>query len=111
MRVAQEEIFGPVVSVITYEDEDEAIAIANDSIYGLSGAVYTADLEHGFEVAQRIRTGTVSVNATIIDFTVPSAATSSPASDVKAASRVSRSSSRPRRCICPPSGSGSPAPR
>ncbi|MGV9863717.1 aldehyde dehydrogenase [Rhodococcus koreensis] len=71
MRVAQEEIFGPVVSVITYEDEEEAIAIANDSIYGLSGAVYTADLEHGFEVAQRIRTGTVSVNATIIDFTVP----------------------------------------
>lgn len=71
MKVAQEEVFGPVISVITYEDEADAIAIANDSIYGLSGAVYTADLDHGFEVAQKIRTGTISVNAAIIDFTLP----------------------------------------
>ncbi|MBF6277501.1 MULTISPECIES: aldehyde dehydrogenase [Nocardia] len=71
MRVAQEEVFGPVISVITYEDEDDAVAIANDSIYGLSGAVYTEDLERGYAVAQRIRTGTVSVNGSVIDFTLP----------------------------------------
>ncbi|KAA9156782.1 aldehyde dehydrogenase [Amycolatopsis acidicola] len=71
MRVAQEEIFGPVISVITFEDEDDAVAIANDSVYGLSGAVYTADLEHGFEVARRIRSGTVSVNCAAMDFTLP----------------------------------------
>jgi len=71
MEVAQEEIFGPVISVITYEDEADAIEIANDSIYGLSGAVYTADLEHGYEVARQIRTGTISVNASIMDFTLP----------------------------------------
>lgn len=71
MRVAQEEVFGPVVSIITYEDEADAIAIANDSVYGLSGAVYTNDLDHGFEVARQIRTGTISVNASIMDFTLP----------------------------------------
>ncbi|WP_109529517.1 MULTISPECIES: aldehyde dehydrogenase [Nocardia] len=71
MRIAQEEVFGPVISVITYEDEDEAVAIANDSIYGLSGAVYTEDLDRGYALAQRIRTGTVSVNGSVIDFTLP----------------------------------------
>ncbi|MFI6313939.1 aldehyde dehydrogenase [Nocardia fusca] len=71
MRIAQEEVFGPVISLITYEDEDDAVAIANDSIYGLSGAVYTEDLERGYAVAQRIRTGTVSVNGSVIDFTLP----------------------------------------
>ncbi|MET7773208.1 aldehyde dehydrogenase [Nocardia sp. NPDC005366] len=71
MRVAQEEVFGPVISVITYEDEDDAVAIANDSIYGLSGAVYTEDLERGYALAQRIRTGTISVNGSVIDFTLP----------------------------------------
>jgi acyl-CoA reductase-like NAD-dependent aldehyde dehydrogenase len=62
MRIAQEEIFGPVLSVITYEDEDEAVAIANNSMYGLSGSVFTSDLEHGLELAKRIRTGTVELN-------------------------------------------------
>ncbi|ODU07635.1 MAG: aldehyde dehydrogenase [Pseudonocardia sp. SCN 72-86] len=71
MRVAREEIFGPVVSIITYEDEDDAVAIANDSIYGLYGAVFTVDDEYGYEVAQRIRSGVVSVNAAIRDFTLP----------------------------------------
>ncbi|OZE93175.1 aldehyde dehydrogenase [Rhodococcus sp. 14-2686-1-2] len=71
MEVAQGEIFGPVVSIITYEDEADAIAIANDTIYGLSGAVYTEDLDHGFEAAKKIRTGTISVNAAIIDFALP----------------------------------------
>jgi aldehyde dehydrogenase (NAD+) len=62
MRVAQEEIFGPVMAMIGYDSEDEAVAIANDSIYGLSGSVWTADRDHGLAIARRVRTGMVSVN-------------------------------------------------
>ncbi|BEP13879.1 aldehyde dehydrogenase [Acidothermaceae bacterium B102] len=61
-RIAQEEIFGPVLAVLTYETEDEAVAIANDSGYGLNGAVFTADPQRGLSVASRIRTGTVELN-------------------------------------------------
>lgn len=71
MRIAQEEVFGPVISIITYKDEDDAVAIANDSIYGLSGAVFTDDPERGFEVAQRIRTGVMNVNTSVLDFSLP----------------------------------------
>lgn len=62
MRIAQEEIFGPVVAVIPYHGEEEAIRIANDSMYGLSGSVWTSDDEHGRAVARRIRSGSVGVN-------------------------------------------------
>ncbi len=62
MRIAQEEIFGPVLTVLTYDSEDEAVAIANDSEYGLNGSVFTSDLEHGLEIARKIRTGTVELN-------------------------------------------------
>jgi acyl-CoA reductase-like NAD-dependent aldehyde dehydrogenase len=62
MRIAQEEIFGPVIVVIPYEDEADAIRIANDSPYGLNGAVFTADREHGVDIARAIRTGGFSVN-------------------------------------------------
>lgn len=62
MRIAQEEIFGPVVCLLPYESEDEAISIANDSAYGLSGAVFAADPEHGVSIARRVRTGTLSIN-------------------------------------------------
>jgi betaine-aldehyde dehydrogenase len=62
MRVAQEEIFGPVLALIPYDSEDDAVRIANDSIYGLSGSVWTADPEHAVDLARRIRTGMVSVN-------------------------------------------------
>ena len=62
MRIAQEEIFGPVLAVLAYDDEDEAVAIANNSSYGLAGSVFTADVEHGLEVARQIRTGTVELN-------------------------------------------------
>jgi betaine-aldehyde dehydrogenase len=62
MRIAQEEIFGPVVALIPYDDEADAIRIANDSIYGLSGSVWTEDPEAGFAVAKEIRTGLVAIN-------------------------------------------------
>jgi aldehyde dehydrogenase (NAD+) len=60
--IAQEEIFGPVLVVIPYEDDDDAVRIANNSRYGLSGAVTSASIERALGVARRIRTGTVSVN-------------------------------------------------
>ena len=62
MTIAQEEIFGPVLTVITYANEREAVAIANDSKYGLGGAVYAHDPEQGIDIASRIVTGTCSVN-------------------------------------------------
>ncbi|WP_239460098.1 aldehyde dehydrogenase [Nocardioides daejeonensis] len=62
MRVAQEEIFGPVVAVIAYDDEEAAIRIANDSVYGLSGSVWSPDVDRALGVARRIRTGMVSIN-------------------------------------------------
>jgi len=62
MTIAREEIFGPVLSVIAYRDDEDAIRIANDSDYGLSGSVWTADAARGLEVARRVRTGTFGVN-------------------------------------------------
>lgn len=62
MTIAQEEIFGPAITILTYTDEADALRIANDSIYGLSGSVWTADFDAGVRVARGIRTGMVSVN-------------------------------------------------
>ncbi len=62
MRIAQEEIFGPVVCVIKYESDDEAIAIANDSVYGLGGGVFSTNNTRAVRVAEKIRTGTVWIN-------------------------------------------------
>lgn len=61
--IAQEEIFGPVLSVIPYTDEAEAISIANDSVYGLGGSVWTRDMDRGESLARRIHTGTIGINA------------------------------------------------
>ena len=61
-EIAQEEVFGPVLAVIPYDGEDEAVRIANDSIYGLSGAVYSGDQERAIALARRIRSGTFSIN-------------------------------------------------
>jgi len=71
MKIAQEEIFGPVVSVITYENEDDAIAIANNSMYGLSGSIFTSDLQRGLHLAKQIRTGTVELNGSPAGFAAP----------------------------------------
>ncbi len=62
MTIAQEEIFGPVLSIIAYEDEADAIRIANDSVYGLAGSVWTTDVPKGIEISQQIRTGTYGIN-------------------------------------------------
>lgn len=62
MTIAQEEIFGPVLSLIAYEDEDDAVRIANDTVYGLSGGVWSGDPERAKRVARRLRTGQVEIN-------------------------------------------------
>lgn len=62
MRIAREEIFGPVLVVIAFDDDDDAVRIANDSIYGLSGMVTSADEERALAVAKRIRSGAINVN-------------------------------------------------
>ncbi|ORW01219.1 aldehyde dehydrogenase family protein [Mycobacterium kyorinense] len=64
-HIAQEEVFGPVLTVLRYRDEHEAVAIANNSPYGLGGAVWCSDVDRGTEVARRIRTGQVSVNGSL----------------------------------------------
>jgi betaine-aldehyde dehydrogenase len=71
MTIAQEEIFGPVLSVIPYTDEADAIAIANDSAYGLCGTVWGADAAHATDVARQIQTGTIGVNHFSMAFEAP----------------------------------------
>jgi betaine-aldehyde dehydrogenase len=71
MRIAQEEIFGPVLALIPFDDEDQAVAIANDSDYGLAGSVWTADAERGLDIARKVRTGTYGVNQYLMDFSSP----------------------------------------
>jgi acyl-CoA reductase-like NAD-dependent aldehyde dehydrogenase len=62
MTIAQEEIFGPVLAIMPYDDEDDAVRIANDTMYGLAGGVWSADEERAKRVAARIRTGQVEIN-------------------------------------------------
>jgi aldehyde dehydrogenase (NAD+) len=71
MRIAREEIFGPVLAVIPYDDERQAVNIANDSEYGLAGSVWTADLGKGMDIARRVRAGTFGVNQYTMDFIAP----------------------------------------
>ena len=71
MRIAQEEIFGPVLATIPYDDVDHAVRLANDSEYGLAGSVWTADAAQGLEIARRVRTGTYGVNQYTMDFVAP----------------------------------------
>ncbi len=62
MTIAREEIFGPVLSILPYRDEEEAVAIANDSDYGLAGFVDSQDLDHARSIARRLRVGQVRIN-------------------------------------------------
>ena len=62
MTIAQEEIFGPVLSILPYDSEEEAIDIANDTIYGLAGAVWAGTQERAIHVARQLRTGQVEIN-------------------------------------------------
>jgi betaine-aldehyde dehydrogenase len=71
MTIAQEEIFGPVLSIIPYKDEEEAVRIANDSPYGLAGAVWSKDDAHAQRVARRIRAGQVDVNGGAFNLNAP----------------------------------------
>jgi len=71
MEIAREEVFGPVVTLIAYDDDDDAIRIANDSPYGLSGAVSSGDLQHARDVARRIRAGMFHINGKGLDGTSP----------------------------------------
>lgn len=68
MTIAREEIFGPVLCIIAYEDENDAVRIANDTVYGLSGYVTSGDVERARRVARRMRAGNVHVNGARIDF-------------------------------------------
>ena len=70
-RIAQEEIFGPVLAVIPYDGDDQAIALANDSEFGLAGTVWSTDDERATEVARAVRTGTIGVNDYQLDFRAP----------------------------------------
>ena len=69
--IAREEVFGPVLSIIPYDREEDAVRIANDSEYGLGGSVWTSDADHGTDIARRIQTGTIGVNHYLPDPAAP----------------------------------------
>jgi geranial dehydrogenase len=69
--IARQEIFGPVLSVIAYDGDEEAVRIANDSEYGLGGSIWSADSERATSVARSVQTGTVGVNGYVIDLNAP----------------------------------------
>ncbi len=71
MTIAREEIFGPVLTIIPYKDEDDAVAIANDTPYGLSGYIYSGDINHARKVARRIRAGNIHLNGAGVQVDAP----------------------------------------
>lgn len=71
MTIAREEIFGPVLSILSYRDEDDAVRIANDSVYGLGGGVWSANIERAKAVARRLRTGQVDINGGAFNLLAP----------------------------------------
>jgi aldehyde dehydrogenase (NAD+) len=71
MTIEREEVFGPVLTVMSYEDEDEAVRIANDTVYGLAAYVSSSNIDHARSVAARLRTGTVNINYPAWDIRAP----------------------------------------
>ena len=100
MAIAREEVFGPVLSVIAYEGEAQAVAIANDSDYGLSGAVWSGDAERALAVAQRLRTGQVHVNGGKFNPLAPFGGFNQSGVGASSGASDSTSSSSGRRFIC-----------
>ena len=70
-RIAQEEIFGPVLTVIPYDGDDDAVAIANDSEFGLGGSVWSTDVERATNIARAVHTGTIGINDYQLDMGAP----------------------------------------
>ncbi|MGE0221577.1 aldehyde dehydrogenase family protein, partial [Mycolicibacterium sp.] len=70
-RISREEVFGPVMGVTPYDTEEEALAMVNDTKYGLAGSVWTVDEEKGLDYARRIRAGNVGVNYWVLDMNAP----------------------------------------
>ena len=108
MRVAREEIFGPVITLIPFDDEDEAIAIANDTDFGLYDYVFNADGARALKVAKQLQAGHVGINTAQRNHEAPSAASRCAASAATAATRGSsptpslrRSSSGACRALSP----------
>ena len=99
MTIAQEEIFGPVLSMIGYEDDEDAVRIANDTLYGLSGYISSGDQERATKIARLIRTGNVHVNGAGLTKKRLLVAISSRAMAENGESMVSRSSLRPKRFL------------
>jgi len=97
MRIAREEIFGPVLTVIPYDDVDDAVAIANDSEYGLAGAVWTSSPDRGLDVARRVRAGIFGVNRDGWTSPPRSGGSRPRASGESTAARASPTTSRSRR--------------
>jgi hypothetical protein len=104
MTIAREEIFGPVMSIIGYEDEEQAVAIANDTPYGLAAYVHSSDTDHARKVAARLAPARSTSTAPSSISWRRSAATSSRATAANGATTPSRSSSRPRRSSATPDG-------
>jgi len=90
MTIAREEIFGPVLCIIPYENEDDAVRIANDTVYGLSGFVTSGSIERARSVAKRIRAGNVHINDARVDFGDVLVATNSRAMAASGRSRSRR---------------------
>ena len=108
MTIAQEEIFGPVLSIMPYDDEDEAVRIANGTVYGLSGGVQSADVDRAKAFARRMRTGQVDINGGAYNIEAPFGGYRQSGNGRETGSSASTSSSRPSRCsgeVLPASGS------
>jgi aldehyde dehydrogenase (NAD+) len=106
-QVAKEEIFGPVLTVTAYDTDDDAVAIANNTIYGLSGEVSSADVDRAFEVAKRMRTGNVTINGrSHFGIGSPFGGTKQSGLGYRNGEEGYKESSRPRRSGCPIDGRG-----